>query len=169
MPGARSRRLKMKAIRTLVFAVAVQSMVALGANAAIIQPCTPGSASENIIPVTNGVKTYCVSDYGWSDTWFLGSPAVYSQPLDMLSGDDAFNLTYGNGKTGTGLGWLSPSMDQGTLSAQPIPSAWSVITPVHSTGASSAESVIGDADGVQITLDTSAIGPGVQITMAITN
>jgi len=159
----------MKAVRTIVFAVAAQSIVALSAFAAAVAPCTPGVAGENVIPVQDSQITYCVSDFGWSDTWLLGKPANSAMNVDMLSGDDALNLSYSGGLIGSGLGWLSPSMDSGTLAPQVVPSKWSVITPVHSTGANSAESVIGDADGLHITLDTSVIGGGVQITMAIKN
>jgi hypothetical protein len=139
--------------------------------ATTLPPCTAGAAGENIIPVLSGMTTYCVSDFGWSDTWLMGSPTAYNQGLDLFSGDDAFNLYYNsptNG-VGAGAGWLSPSLDAGTGAPTSVPSKYSVVTPVHSTGANSAESVIQNPDGLQITIDTYAIGMGVQETLSITN
>lgn len=157
-------------MRTILTALAVNGAFAIGAYAVSVPPCTAGAAGENLLPVQSSQITYCISDFGWSDTWLMGNPAAYSQPLDVLSGDDAFNLNYvALGGHGSGLGWLTPSLDGGTLSPHPVPSVWSVITPVHYTGPSSAESTIGDADGLQITFDTTAIGLGAQISLTITN
>ena len=128
-------------------------LVVLGGNVA---PCSAGAVGENVLPVTNGITTYCVSDYGWSDTWLVGSPSTYHQYVDMLSGDDALNLLYNtpaNG-VGSGLGWLSPSLDAGTLSATSVQSRYSVVTALHMTGAGSSESVIQNTDGLRVTIDT---------------
>ena len=139
-------------------------------QAGAVLPCTAGAAGENIIPVGNGQTTYCVSDFGWSDSWFLGSPATHNPALDMFSGDDAFNLKYTTATGGgAGLGWLSPSLDKDTLFAQPVVSRYSVVTTVHYTGANSAESVIANPDGLQITIDTTASGPGVLLGLTIKN
>src|SRR6185312_4907523 len=158
-------------MRTLYITALAVTLASIHAHAAAVQPCTPGAANENIIGVSNGVTTYCVSDFGWSDTWLLGTPRTYSQTVDLLSGDDAFNLYYNAppGGTGAGSGWLSPSLDQGTLKAQIIPSNWTVIQPVHATGPASAESVIGNADGLVITIDTTSVGSGVQLSLTIVN
>ena len=137
-------------------------------RAGVVAPCSAGAAGENVIPVSNGITTYCVSDFGWSDSWFLGAPLTNNPARDMLSGDDAFNLKYTNFTRG-GLGWLSPSLDQKTLTAQPVPSQYTVVTAVHSTGSGTAESIIANPDGLRITIDTSALGPGVFINLKITN
>jgi hypothetical protein len=139
-------------------------------RASIVPPCSAGAAGENIIPVTSGTITYCVSDFGWSDAWFVGTPAGYDPNKDVLSGDDAFNLKYTTATGGrAGLGWLSPSLDKGLLSAQPVVSAYSIVTPVHLTGTNSAESIIANPDGLRIVIDTYALGPGVVIQLGITN
>ena len=60
------------------FLIAVISFLSLGmaAQAANIPPCGAGAAAENILPVSNGITTYCVSDFGWSDSWFIGREGV---------------------------------------------------------------------------------------------
>ena len=158
-------------MRNVVLAVLANVFLVSGSYAAALAPCSSGAVGENIIPVRNGLTTYCVSDYGWSDTWLLDSPLAYNANFDMLSGDDAFNLHYTTPPSGqgAGLGWLSPSLDAGTLSATRVPSNYTVLTPVHSTGANAAESVIINPDGLRITIDTVLIGLGVRINLFITN
>src|SRR2546423_1642297 len=89
-------------------------LLATAAHAAGIAPCSSGSGTETVRPVKNSVMTYCVSDFGWSDTWFFsGSITTYTQSLDVLSGDDAPNLHYTGGTHGNDAGgWLSPSIDR---------------------------------------------------------
>src|SRR5262245_43825819 len=65
-------------------------------------PCTGGTANETILPVRNSLQTYCVSDYGWSDSWFVGTPANYVASLDIMSGDDSPALRWSGGATGPG-------------------------------------------------------------------
>jgi hypothetical protein len=160
----------MRNVRAMIMA-GLFAMASAAFGSSITPPCTAGAANENVLPVQNANLTYCVSDYGWSDAWFVGNPLVYTPTLDLLSGDDALNLNYlaPVGGIGSGTGWISPSLDQGTLVAQPVPSRWTVITPLHYTGASSVESTIGNPDGLRMTINTSAIGTGVQLTLFITN
>ena len=103
------------------------SLLMLASNAAAVAtpPCTPAGAfaGMDIIPLSNGSATYCVSDYGWSDAWFVGtSPVAYNRRIDVLSGDDAPNLHFGikGGEAPgavSGFGWISPILDGGGLGA----------------------------------------------------
>jgi hypothetical protein len=114
-----------------------------------------------IIPLSNGAATYCVSDYGWTDTWFVGSsPPVYDPTIDVLSGDDAPNLHFGidgSDRIATsGLGWISPIMDAGTLSpTHATGSPWTVSTPVHYTsGMTTTESIVSHPLGLDLLIVT---------------
>lgn len=122
-----------------VFAVCMPVRVAVAAATA---PCTAVDSMPliDIIPLRNAVATYCVSDYGWSDAWFVGSvPARYDARVDVLSGDDAPNLHFGirggaPSAVASGSGWISPVLDGGTLTASHATgSTWTVTTPVHFT------------------------------------
>lgn len=139
-----------------------------------IAPCTSGANSaETVLPVRNSRHTYCVSDYGWSDTWFFDpNISTYSNQLDVMSGDDAPNLRwdlftgatgYGNcndlTSPGTGCGWLGPSLDQGTLNPTSKNTNWSVVSGqgVHYVVPNSqAQSQIQHPDAMRITITTTA-------------
>ena len=143
------------------------SLLLLSSQAAAVAmpPCTPAGVLD-IIPLSNGSATYCVSDYGWSDAWFVGtSPGVYDPRLDVLSGDDAPNLHFGI-KDGlapgaaSGFGWISPIMDGGALSPALLTfSPWTVTTPVHFiAGTIAAESLVHHPLGLDL-LITTALDP----------
>jgi hypothetical protein len=69
----------------LVLALSAQSALAQATPPCTPAPPPPAAPMMSIIPLSNGVATYCVSDYGWSDTWFVGSsPAAYDPRFDVL-------------------------------------------------------------------------------------
>lgn len=143
----------------------------------VIPPCTPAGAL-NIIPLANPHATYCVSDYGWSDTWFVGTaPAAYDPRHDVLSGDDSPNLHFGI-KGGepppvvSGFGWISPLMDGGGPTAGfATGSPWTVVSAVHATGMTTAESLVRHPLGIDMLITTSLDPVGQEVTQrfAITN
>jgi len=125
-----------------------------GLMGAGVGPCTDGSANETILPVRNAQTTYCVSDFGWSDTWFKGYFTTYNQQRDVFSGEDSFNLRWAGM---TGAGWLSPTMDIGTTVPNLIGSQWGILTAIDyvTPGLETAvRSVIGHADGLRVTITT---------------
>ena len=149
------------------------------AAAVAIPPCTPAGvfADMDIIPLTNGIATYCVSDFGWSDAWFIGaSPPVYDPLRDVLSGDDAPNLHFGiKGGAGpgptSGFGWISPIMDGGDLEPTHLTTSppWDVLTPVHFTvGTVTAESLVHNPLGIDLLITTALDPVGQQITQRFT-
>lgn len=116
-----------------------------GAEAAVIGCNT--DATPSVLAVNNALGAYCVSDYGWSNTWYSTGvnntnpiPSSYDQALDLFSGDDAVNLRFGI-QEGTevptivsGNGWLTPTLDAGALFPfYPTGSLWQVIDPVSYT------------------------------------
>lgn len=144
-------------------------------------PCgvpPPPNNTNGIMPVfSNNNNVYCINNFGWSDTWLVNNPtgpnydSSVSANFDILSGDDApwvQNVT-GAGTTGS---WLSPTLDQGTLSAKSVTNGgvdgngWTVTsglayTPNASTVCGNtdcqAQSVIQDAtggNGLQVTITT---------------
>lgn len=155
--------------------------LALPAHALADPPCTsvPSLPGIVITPISNGFSTYCVSDYGWSDAWFVASsPPVYSAPLDVLSGDDAPNLHFGirggdPWEAVTGFGWLSPVMDGGFLSpVRATGSTWMVVSSVAvDPGLLSARSVIAHPSGMQVEIDTAlgAVGAELRQTFTLVN
>ena len=153
------------------------SLLLLASNAAAvaIPPCTPAGvfAGMDIIPLANGSATYCVSDYGWSDAWFVGTaPAAYDPRFDVLSGDDAPNLHFaikgGAAPPGavSGFGWISPIMDGGALAPSLLTgSPWTVTTPVHFTaGTTAAQSLVHHPLGLDLLITTSLDPTGQEIT-----
>src|SRR4051794_2165294 len=114
--------------------------------AAATPPCSAGSNHETILPVKNAVQAYCISDFGWSDSWFFSNPSSYDGNKDVLSGDDSPFINYTVGathKAGNGNGFLSPSMDQGALNSQDIGSNWSILQSLSYThGTDTTSSVI---------------------------
>lgn len=139
-------------------------------------PCTDVPAMD-IIPLSNGVATYCVSDYGWSDAWFVGTaPAIYDPRFDVLSGDDAPNLHWSVGGAplaASGFGWISPIMDGGSLlPSMPTGSAWTVVTPVHFiAGSLAVESLVEHPVGLEMLITTTLdpVGQAITQTFRITN
>ena len=130
------------------------------AEAIAIPPCTEAGGMD-IIPLSNGTGTYCVSDYGWTDTWFVNSaPPVYDPRFDVFSGDDSPNLHFGilggaPWEAVSGFGWLSPLMDAGFLMPVfPTGSVWEVVDAVHFTGALSTESTIAHPAGMEARIVT---------------
>ena len=142
-------------------------------HAAGVAPCTGGSTTaETVLPVYNNVQTYCVSDFGWSDSWFGGKPSSYSAGLDVLSGDDAVTLRY-TGQPGTYLNWLGPSVDSGTMSpVNKSGNIWSIVTPVAYVGGNTsiARSVIQNAaNTLRITITTTVTNYLVSLNFNIQN
>ena len=145
------------------------------ATAVAVAPCTTAGALD-IIPISNGSATYCVSDYGWSDTWFVGTaPASYDPRFDVLSGDDSPNLHFGI-KGGapspvvSGFGWISPLMDGGgpTAGGFLTGSPWTIVTAVHATGLLSVESLVRHPLGIDLLIATSLDPSGQQVTQRFT-
>jgi hypothetical protein len=113
------------------------------AEAAVIGCNT--DATPSVLAVNNEFGAYCVSDFGWSNTWYsVGDgthpiPSVYDQELDLFSGDDAVNLSFGiSDESGsipvTGKGWLTPTLDAGALFPfYDTDSVWTVRSPVRYT------------------------------------
>lgn len=169
----------MRKLSLVVALVAFPFLPISTAGAVATPPCTapvaglPG-AGMDIIPLANGIASYCVSDYGWSDTWFIGSsPAIYDPRFDVLSGDDAPNLHYGidgsNRMATSGFGWISPIMDNGTLTPSfATGSPWTVTTPVHPIAPSTVQSLVHNADGIDLQITTSLAPAGQQITQTFT-
>src|SRR4051812_12523178 len=160
-----------KPVQTLLLATC---LFAGNLNAAPTPPCSAGANSETILPVKNAVQAYCISDYGWSDSWFFSNPASYDGHKDVLSGDDSPFIRYTVGPSntaGNGNGFLSPSMDQGTLNSTNIGSNWSIVQPLAYTHANdTTSSVIQDAaDHLAISIMTQVIGQQVFIRFTFTN
>lgn len=147
-------------------------------QAQVAAPCTPVPAfpAINIVPISNGLATYCVSDYGWSDAWFVGSaPVVYDPRLDVLSGDDAPNLHFGirggaRWEEASGFGWISPVMDGGFLEPiRPTGSPWTVTTPVSLLmGTTTATSVVSHPIGLELAIETTLEPGGQEIRQTFT-
>ena len=164
-----------------VAATLLAAILVLPAHAVGTPPCSTVLAMPaiNIIPLTNGSSTYCVSDYGWSDAWFVGSAPVRFDPrLDVLSGDDAPNLHFGirggdPWPVVSGFGWISPVIDGGEL--EPVHetgSPWIVTTPVHFTVFdTTAESLVRHPAGMDLLITTSIdlVGQGITQTFVLTN
>jgi len=125
----------------------------------------------DIIPLSNGSATYCVSDYGWSDAWFVGtSPVGYNRRIDVLSGDDAPNLHFGirggaPPAAVSGFGWISPILDGGVLAPSLLTgSPWTVTTAVHFTaGTTTASSLVHHPLGLDLLITTSLNPTGQEI------
>ena len=148
--------------------------LALSAQVARAVPPCSDVLGMTVIPLTNGLATYCVSDYGWSDTWFVGgAPAIYDPRLDVLSGDDGPNLHFGilGGEPSpfpSGTGWLSPIMDVGTLTPSwPTASPWTVTTAVHFV-ATGTESLIHHPLGLDMLITTNLDPFGQEVTQRFT-
>src|SRR6185295_19416102 len=134
-------------------------------------------ADMDIVPLSNGSATYCVSTFGWSDAWFVGrSPATYDPRFDVLSGDNAPNLRFGiKGGDGpgaiSGFGWISPIMDGGDLEPTHLTTSppWTVVTPAHLTvGTVTAESLLHNPLGLDLQITTSLDPAGQEITQRFT-
>ena len=144
------------------------------AVAVAIPPCTDAGTMD-IIPLSNPSATYCVSDYGWTDTWFVGTaPATYDPRFDVLSGDDSPNLHFAilggpPSEVASGFGWISPLMDVGMLMpVMPTGSVWTVTTPVHYTGATTTQSLVHHPLGLDLLITTSLDPTGQEITQTFT-
>ena len=151
------------------------------AQAAVVQPCVTAAAQGvigpaiTVLPIYGGGQIYCQSAYGWSDTWFADSqPAVYDQRRDVLSGDNAPDLTYRrpNGAlvgSGNQYNFISPWVDGGTLNAQFIGSNWTVvpagdINVVGNVGTS--KITLG---GLDANITTTVLASGITETFVFTN
>jgi len=161
-----------------IYAIAIISASVSLLQAAATAPCTGGAHSETVLPVGNTVQAYCISDYGWSDTWFSSPvPTTYSNARDVLSGDDSpfIRYTVGSGNTlGGGTGFLSPSMDRGTLTPQDNGTTrWEIVQALsYTSGTNVAESVIrsvSTSDGLQIAITTTVVGYQVSLHFQFTN
>ncbi len=154
-------------MRLLLPMIALLGLSSLAA-AAVVAPCTLAPGVVDIVPLSNPTNTYCVSDYGWSDTWFVGSaPSIYDPRLDVFSGDDSPNLRFGilgGEPVVSGFGWLSPIMDVGTLEPTVATgSVWEVVTPVHGVALNTVASELHHPLGLNIMITTS-LGVTGQIT-----
>src|SRR3982751_5241246 len=158
-------------MRCLGWAI-VGVLLATPAFGAATAPCS-AAGTATILPVRSSVQTYCVNDFGWSDTWFFsGSLATYNQSLDVLSGDDSPNLHYTGGTHGNDAGgWLSPTIDRGTRVPQNTGSTWAIITALHyvGTGTGHTQSIIQNGDGLRITIDTVVSGITADLTFTFFN
>jgi hypothetical protein len=168
----------MKAIRrtkhNLVY-LGVLLSLATGAQAAVIGCNTDGGPA---LAVNNAHGAYCVTDFGWSNTWYTvganGSPipSVYDRALDLFSGDDAVNLSFdfSNGSNTThvtGNGWLSPLLDAGALAPFFVTgSPWQSLAPVHyvtpgDETATESQAILQLPDGViRMVIDTNILPDG---------
>jgi hypothetical protein len=92
--------------------------------------------------VVNNKGAYCVSNFGWSDTWYsVGAnesfppfPSTYDRTTDLFSGDDSPNLAFSDvfGNRLSGTGWLSPIMDGGSLfPSYDTLSQWQIVSPLE--------------------------------------
>lgn len=148
----------------LLAALAAASAPFHQAHAQVTAPCTVVDAfpAMGIIPLRNGVATYCVSDFGWSDAWFVGSaPARYDPRLDVLSGDDAPNLHFGirggaPSPVASTFGWISPVMDGGFLTPIRLTgSPWEVMAGVaYTAGTTEAQSLLRHPLGLELLITT---------------
>lgn len=173
----------MKTMRPILLAAAMLALVLplRVSHAAATAPCTAVDSMPwiDIIPLRNGAATYCISDYGWSDAWFVGSaPATYDLRRDVFSGDDAPNLHFGirggaPSAVASGFGWISPVIDGGTLTASHLTgSPWTVSTPVHFTvGTTTAQSLVHHPLGLDLEITTSLdlLGQAITQTFVLTN
>ncbi|MBK9166144.1 MAG: PEP-CTERM sorting domain-containing protein [Bryobacterales bacterium] len=179
----RRRTLTIAMRMRVVCAIALPGLfLAGGAYGAAIAPCSgAGSLVQNIIPVRSSQMTYCVSDHGWSDSWFLGNPAQYDGAADVLSGDDGLSLRWTGGPS-AGNGWLSPRMDLGTLIPQNTNNTvWSKVspgnvtshpanTPYSSTLRVGSATLTNTANrGIEVDLRTTVVGFQVTIEVTIRN
>lgn len=169
-------------IAAAIFAVAAAMAVpVVHAQGVVAPPCTPVPLRPdiNIVPISNGLATYCVSDHGWSDAWFIGSaPVRYDPRLDVLSGDDAPNLHFGirgglPWEVASGFGWVSPIMDGGFLEPVRLTgSVWTVTSPVAILpGTTSAQSLVHHPVGIDMRITTTLEPGGFEVmqTFDITN
>lgn len=149
-----------------------------GAEAAVIGCNT--DATPSVLAVNNSRGAYCVSDYGWSNTWYTtGSdgtkpiPSVYTEEFDLFSGDDAVNLSFSTlegtlSTPVTGSGWLTPTLDAGALFPfYPTGSEWTVVNPVayvtpgdESATQSMIRLALTGLGSVDVTIDTQILGDG---------
>jgi len=143
----------MSRTRRFIFTVALGSgligIFASGsaARADVVEPCLTNAAMASnapnnitILPITGGNQTYCQSAFGWSDTWFATSqPSTYAKSLDVLSGDNAPDLsyTYKNSSnqtitvgSGNKYNIISPWLDAGNTNSSLITSTWRVINDI---------------------------------------
>ncbi len=167
--------------RTCAAALLLAAIPTSPAYALGTPPCSTVLAMPaiNIIPLTNGSSTYCVSDYGWSDAWFVASAPVRFDPrLDVLSGDDAPNLHFGirggdPWPVVSGFGWISPVIDGGALEPVHLTgSPWTVAAPVHFTVFdTTAESLVRHPAGMDLLITTSIdlVGQGITQTFELIN
>ncbi|MBL0928252.1 MAG: hypothetical protein IBJ11_11475 [Phycisphaerales bacterium] len=166
-----------KALAALVVMLCPSAAALAQGGPGVVAPATPGLAGENIIPIHTGTMAYCVSDFGWSDTWLIPDMMVYDPARDALSGDDAVNLRFSvGGVVASGNGWLTPSMDAGALHASyATGSPWRMVVPVDwigggPMGTSITRSVITHpVYGLNIQITTSAFGNVMSQTYDITN
>lgn len=154
--------------------IALNGPVDPGMSGFFSNPCTPGLFGENIAVVRNSEVAICVSDYGWSDTFFVRPiPSLYDQSLDVLSGDSAHNFMYTiNGVLASGNGWLTRGMDGGQLvPSYSTGSPWTVTVPIHYVGGiNKTQSVIHQpVHGLDIMITTEVVGPSVVQTFNIMN
>ena len=133
----------MISFRSALLASAI-TLASAPAIAAATAPCSPeAQPSTNVYPISNGSAIFCATAYGWSDTWFSTStPSGYSNALDVFSGEAAARITW-DGMPGVGAqsgmaansyGFLTPSLDMGTLNPQDIGTAWSIVNDLATSG-----------------------------------
>jgi hypothetical protein len=137
----------------------------------VLAPCLRADVALNCGPIGGGnvhtvggpaINTYCVSDWGSSDTWYPGfTPPFYDVLYDAFSGDDAVNLRYViGGVLKSGSGWLPPILDAGYREpTYATGSAWAVTTGLFASGGGTQTSTITNPSGnLDITITTGTIG-----------
>ncbi len=154
------------------------ALAAPAAQAAVIQPCLTAAAvagpnAITVAPIYGGGQIYCQSSYGWSDTWFADSqPATYDQRKDVLSGDNAPDLTYRRPSgalvgSGNPYNFISPWLDGGTLNAVYIGSNWRVINDISVVGNVGTSKIT--LGGLDADITTTVLGSGITETFVFTN
>lgn len=157
-------------MKKIALAVAAGLMSVSGALAGsptptgLVSPCSAQGSTANIAPlISPNLMAYCITDFGNSDTWFIGNPVTYAPNSDVLSGDDALSLQYRS----NGGQWVSPELDAGTLNPQGVPSDWTVTAPLTCISGSVSpapgncsemQSIVTDANGIQMTITSSVSG-----------
>jgi len=144
--------------------------------AVVTAPCLSPAVTTNMGPINGGnpvtSSTYCVTGYGWTDTWFpTMQPTAYNQHLDVFSGDDAPSLSYTlNGvKVGTGniFNFLSPFLDGGHLVSQNIGGGATLLTDVPVGKLTNPASSLIQVAEVQIGIKTT-VNPDNSVTQVFT-
>ena len=152
-------------------------LVVATAQAGNVAPATSSpqrpaiSTDVNAVAITSTRDTFCVSDYGWSNTWFPYQPSIAAFDANKnVLGDSAQYLSYTFRGTEYGA-WLTPyiggSDGLGVFSSTG-PVSFTVTTAAHTTASDTAVSKIGDTR-VNVTITTQAVGQGIRMAFVVEN